>query len=69
MDDAAQVHGQFRTASMPPELAEIHKQMLAMAERLPQEEAHHVTRGLVLAHFDAYLRDGWKHVNTSERYR
>jgi len=54
---------------MPPELAEIHKQMLAMAERLPQEEAHHVTRGLVLAHFDAYLRDGWKHVNTSERYR
>ena len=56
MEDAAQVHEQFRTASMPTELAEIQKQMLPMAELMPQEQAHHVTRCLVLAHFDAYLR-------------
>jgi hypothetical protein len=41
---------------MPPELAEIQKAMLPMAELTPEEEAHRFTRGLALAQFDAFLR-------------
>jgi len=56
MDNIAQLHESFRTAPMPPELAEIQKAMLPMSELTPEAEAHRFTRGLTLAHFDAYLR-------------
>jgi predicted dienelactone hydrolase len=56
MDNIGQLHESFRTAPMPPELADIQKAMLPMSELTPEEEAHRFTRGLALAHFDAYLR-------------
>jgi predicted dienelactone hydrolase len=56
MDNIAELHEQFRTAPMPPELAGIQKAMLPMTELMPEEEAHRFTRGLALAHFDHYLR-------------
>jgi hypothetical protein len=56
MDNIAQLHESFRTAPMPPELADLQKAMLPMAELCSEEEAHRFTRGLALAHFDAVLR-------------
>ena len=56
MDNAEELHESFRTAPLPAELAEIQRAMLPMAELMPEEEAHRTTRGLVLAHFDGYLR-------------
>jgi predicted dienelactone hydrolase len=56
MDNIAELHESFRTAPMPPELAEMQKAMLPMAELCSEAEAHRFTRGLALAHFDAFLR-------------
>ena len=56
MDNVARSHESFRTAPMPPELAEMQREMLPIGELCAEEEAHRFTRGLTLAHFDAYLR-------------
>ena len=56
VDHIAQLHEQFRTAPMPPELAEIQNAMRPISELTSEEEAHRFIRGLTLTHFDAFLR-------------
>ena len=56
MDDAAKLHEGFRTMQLPPELSEMQKEMLPMAELTSEEQAHRFVRGVTLAHFDAFLK-------------
>jgi dienelactone hydrolase len=56
-DDAGEWHERFRTLPAPPELAELQKEMRPVGELQTGEQAHEFARGLVLAHFDAVLRE------------
>jgi predicted dienelactone hydrolase len=55
MDHVEQQHEAMRTAPMPPELKPMQEAMLPIGELCSGEEAHRFTRGLTVAHFDAYL--------------
>ena len=56
MDDVEELHEGFRTASMPPELQELQKEMLPVSKLTPAREAHLFARGLTLAHLDVHLK-------------
>ena len=57
MDDVETLHEAVRTTAWPGDLSWIPKEMRPIAELCPGEEAHLFTRGLSLAHLDAFLRD------------
>lgn len=56
VDEIEKMHETFRTAPVPPELAEIQKQMLPMSELTSADEAHRFLREITLAHFEQFLR-------------
>ncbi len=58
VDAVEQAHEGFRTMSpVPPELAEMQKEMIPIAQLSSGEQAHLWIRGLTLAHMDAFLKD------------
>ncbi|HYL82642.1 MAG TPA: dienelactone hydrolase family protein [Candidatus Angelobacter sp.] len=58
VDDAEQAHEAFRTMSpVPPEVAEMQREMIPFAQLCSGERAHLWIRGLTLAHMDAFLKD------------
>jgi dienelactone hydrolase len=58
VDDVEQAHEAFRTMSpVPPELADMQREMLPFAQLCSREQAHLWIRGLTLAHLDAFLKD------------
>src|SRR5581483_7944529 len=57
IDNVEQEHEAFRTMPMPPEVAQMQKEMLPITELCTGEQAHLWIRGLTLAHIDAFLKD------------
>lgn len=58
VDDVEQAHEAFRTMSpVPSELADMQREMIPIAQLCSGEQAHLWTRGLALAHMDAFLKD------------
>ncbi len=58
VDDVEQAHEAFRTMSpVPPELAEMQREMIPFAQLSSREQAHLWICGLTLAHMDAFLKD------------
>jgi dienelactone hydrolase len=58
VDDVEQAHEAFRTMSpVPPELAEMQREMIPIVQLSSGEQAHLWIRGLTLAHMDAFLKD------------
>jgi dienelactone hydrolase len=57
MDEAEQLHEGVRTMPLPPELAEMQREMLPFSELCSEETANLFVRGLALAHFDSVLRN------------
>jgi predicted dienelactone hydrolase len=56
MDNVEQLHESVRNMAFPGDLAWLPNEMLPIGELCSGEEAHRVTRGLTLAHFDAVLK-------------
>lgn len=56
VDNVEQNHEAFRTMPMPPEVAEMQKEMLPISELCSGEQSHLWIRGLTLAHMDAVLK-------------
>ena len=56
MDNVEQQHETVRNMQWPAELEWMQKEMRPIAELCSGEQAHAFTRGLTLAHMDAYLR-------------
>lgn len=57
IDNVEQEHEAFRTAPMPPEVAQMQKEMCPISELCSGELAHLWVRGLTLTHMDAFLGD------------
>jgi len=55
MDDAEALHESVRTMPLPPELAEMQREMHPFSELCSEETANFFVRGLTLAHFEAAL--------------
>jgi dienelactone hydrolase len=55
IDNVEQEHEAYRTMPMPPEVAQMQKEMLPIADLCSGEQAHLWVRGLTLAHMDAIL--------------
>jgi dienelactone hydrolase len=55
IDNVEQEHETYRTMPMPPEVAQMQKEMLPIADLCSGEQAHLWIRGLTLAHMDAIL--------------
>ncbi len=55
VDDVEQAHEQLRSASLPPEVSWISREMRPIAELCTGEEAHRQIQSHVLAHLDAAL--------------
>jgi dienelactone hydrolase len=55
IDNVEQEHETYRTMPMPPEVAQMQKEMLPIADLCSGEQAHLWVRGLALAHMDAIL--------------
>jgi len=58
VDEIEKLHEMFRTAPVPPEIAEIQKEMLPISDLTSAEEAHRFVRQCTLAHFDEFLVRG-----------
>jgi dienelactone hydrolase len=56
IDDVEQNHEAFRLMAMPPEVAQMQKEMLPVSDLSSGEQAHAWVRGLTLAHMEAILK-------------
>ena len=57
VDNVEQAHEAFRTMSpVPPELADMQREMIPISQLSSGEQAHLWIRGLTLAHMDAFLK-------------
>ena len=58
VDDVERAHEAFRTMNpVPPELADMQREMIPIAQLSSGEQAHLWIRGLTLAHMDAFLKE------------
>jgi predicted dienelactone hydrolase len=55
VDEIEKLHETFRTAAVPPDLAELQKQMLTMSQLTSAEEAQRLVSEWTLAHFEEFL--------------
>ena len=56
IDHIEEEHEVFRTAPMPPEVAQMQRETLPITELCSGKQAHLWIRGLALAHMDAFLK-------------